>query len=347
MMLIVMLSVNLYSQQCELVTKNITFESSNSLTFDVYISNTGASSWVFSHTSLSWNYDPAFLNGGTPTFSLVPGYSAFPSTAEPPSALLTSPNIIRTSSNMPGSNGVIQTGESLRLYRFRLQTSAAAFSSEYLDIVWKNSVTPDTRIYSWDAGSGLPLEIQNVEFSVLALLLVDNFDFTGNLTDNGWTAHSGAGTNAISTTTGLTYTDYPGSGVGNAALLDNTGEDVNRTFTAQTAGYVYYSALVNVTTASTGYFLHLGTGASTFASRLFVQPSSTAGKINFGISNSSSSAVYGTTDFDPGTTYLVIVKYQVANPGTNDVWVFPTGVPATEIAAGTPEISTNAGTGQS
>ena len=187
----------------------------------------------------------------------------------------------------------------------------------------------------------------NEDFSAPSPLLVDDFDFTGLLTDNGWTAHSGGGTEPIQTTTGLTYTDYPGSGVGNAAGLDNTGEDDNRQFTAVTSGYVYYSALINVTTApsSAGYFLHLGTGTTTFHSRVYVQSSVNPGKINFGMSNSSSGAVYGTTDFDLGTTYLVIVKSQVANPGTNDVWVLASGVPADEVAAGTPEISTSAGTG--
>lgn len=37
------------------------------------------------------------------------------------------------------------------------------------------------------------------------LLLEENFNFTGNLTDNGWTAHSGGGTQPINTTTGLSY----------------------------------------------------------------------------------------------------------------------------------------------
>ncbi|HRP94496.1 MAG TPA: hypothetical protein PLH53_16500, partial [Ignavibacteriaceae bacterium] len=282
----VTLSVNIHSQQCKIITKNIMFESSNSLTFDVYLQNDGVSSWVYSHGSLAWNYDPAFLNGGTPTFTLVPGYGSFPSTANPPSALITSPNILRTSSNLPGSNGVIPAGQSLRLQRFRLQTSSASFNGTYFNLTWKYSVVPYTRIYGWDSGTGLPSEISTPEFVLAQPLLVENFDFSGNLTDNGWTAHSGAGTQPINTTTGLTYTSYPGSGIGNAALLDNNGEDVNRTFTVQTSGFVFFSSLINVNSASAGYFMHLGTGSSTFSARVFVKPSTTVGKINFGISNS-------------------------------------------------------------
>ncbi|RYY44991.1 MAG: hypothetical protein EOO06_17275, partial [Chitinophagaceae bacterium] len=48
------------------------------------------------------------------------------------------------------------------------------------------------------------------------LLANENFTFTGALSNNGWSIHSGAGTNPISTTTGLTYTGLQGSGVGNA-----------------------------------------------------------------------------------------------------------------------------------
>ena len=84
-----------------------------------------------------------------------------------------------------------------------------------------------------------------------SLLLEENFDFNGLLTNNGWSAHSGAGTNPISTTTGLTYTGYPSSGTGNAALISNAGgEDDNRSFTQQSVNgsSIYFSFLVNVNT---------------------------------------------------------------------------------------------------
>ena len=93
--------------------------------------------------------------------------------------------------------------------------------------------------------------------------------------------------------------------------------------------------------------MHLGTGTSSFAARVFVQPSATVGKINFGISNSSTAAYATTpTDYDLLTTYLAIVKYEVANPTSNvSLWVLPTGIPPTEASAGVPEITTTLGTG--
>lgn len=181
-------------------------------------------------------------------------------------------------------------------------------------------------------------------------LLVQDFSFSGALTANGWTAHSGAGTNPVSTTTGLTYAGYSGSGVGNAALVNNLGgEDVNITFTSQNTNgqSIYYAFLVNVTdagTAKTGdYFFHTGSpgGASftTFAGRVFARL--VGGNVNFGLSNTST-ATYGTTNFAKNTTYLLILKYTINTAGNDaaSLWVISSGVPASEAAAGTPEITT-------
>ena len=184
----------------------------------------------------------------------------------------------------------------------------------------------------------------SVTAPVLALPLIENFDYTAgtNLTDNGWIAHSSGGTNPITVSeSGLTYLNYVSSEIGNAVLVDNTGEDVSRLFTTVSSGTIYYSFLVNVTTGTSGYFLHLGNSASTFAARIFVKPSATPSKINFGISNTSTESYATTpTDFDLLTTYLVIVKYDVSTNGDASLWVLSSGVPISEAAAGTPEHTT-------
>jgi hypothetical protein len=180
----------------------------------------------------------------------------------------------------------------------------------------------------------------------------DNLNYTDGalLTANGWTAHSGT-TNFIDVgaSNGLTYDGYSGTGgisgseIGNAALLDNTGEDVNKPFAAPvTSGSLYYSFLVNVSSAVEGYFTHLGSGTS-YAARVFVKPSATPNKINFGLSNSSTASYAATpTDFDLNTTYLIIVKYDVSTVGATSMWIKSAGVPSTEALAGTPEHSNSA-----
>ena len=187
---------------------------------------------------------------------------------------------------------------------------------------------------------------------------IDDFNYTGNLTNNGWSVHSGTTTNPIATTAGLTYTGYVGSGIGNAALIQNFGgQDVN-----QTAGVgpystdgdvIYFSFMVNVTESGTktgDYFIHIGNRVSTssftyFCARVFAKVS--GGVVNFGISNSST-ATYGTTNFATNTTYLLVVKYIISTAGNDeaDLWVFSSGVPSSETLAGTPEVSNTSTLGQ-
>lgn len=187
------------------------------------------------------------------------------------------------------------------------------------------------------------------------LLTSEDFNYTGNLTANGWTAHSGAGTSPLATTTGLTYTGLLGTGVGNAALVGNAGgEDANIIFTPQnTDGQsVYASMLVNVTDAATtktgDYFFNLGDGGgATFTllcARLFAKI--TASSVNFGVSNTGT-AVYGTTNFAKNTTYLLVLKYTINSLGADAIslWVIPSGVPATEVLAGTAEAVNSATNG--
>ena len=186
-------------------------------------------------------------------------------------------------------------------------------------------------------------------------VLSDDFNYADNafLTDNGWTAFSGGTTEAIDVgvSNGLTYAGYSGvtgiTGVveGNAARLDQTGQDVQKTFTPITSGSIYYSFLINVdaANAATGYSVGLTTSGTTFGNRFFVKPSTNPGKINFGISNTST-ANYSATDFDTNTTYLIIVKYDVSASGNYSMWVKSSGVPVSEVAAGVPEV-TNSGSG--
>jgi len=189
-------------------------------------------------------------------------------------------------------------------------------------------------------------------------VLSDDFNYSDSslLTANGWTAYSGIGTSSIDvgTSNGLSYAGYSGltgftaSVEGNAAKLDNTGEDVNRTFALPiTSGTIFYSFLVNVTAAEAGggYFTLLGPGGtatSPWFARVFVKNSSTTNKINFGASNSNT-GIYGTTNFDLATTYLIIVKYDVSTTGALSMWVKSSGVPATEVLAGAAEVTTSGG----
>ena len=177
-------------------------------------------------------------------------------------------------------------------------------------------------------------------------LLVEDFTYPVGalLTDNGWTAHSGAGTNPITVSVpGLTLAGYPSSGIGNSVALGTTGEDVNRAFPVQSTGSVYAAFMVNTADAAVdpvgGYFFHLGPDpvGTSFRGRVFIKKDA-SNNIAFGLSKAATAAadiVYTPFTYSLNTTYLVIVKYTVVDGATNDtVSLFvSTTVPASEPAA--------------
>jgi hypothetical protein len=188
-------------------------------------------------------------------------------------------------------------------------------------------------------------------FLAKAQVFTENFNYTGalydSLTFNGWTSISGGSTNGIlANATGLVYTGYAGSGIGTAAAMTTSGQDVVKDASvAMTSGAIYTSFLMKVTAAQTGdYFLSLVAPASTtaFFGRVHLKATASAGYCQIGISKASTTsaetAVYQTDSLALNTTYLVVMKYQFNTVSTTDdsckVFVFSSGIPATEPALG-------------
>jgi Secretion system C-terminal sorting domain len=197
-----------------------------------------------------------------------------------------------------------------------------------------------------------------------AQLLTEDFNFTGNLSANGWTLYESAD-DPLAVTNGLTYsinTDivYPlsGNGVCIRRLPTTAGQDAYKTFTAQTTPgkAVFVSFLIRLTdtlfTAKTGnYVLHLGYKDSiaplSVGSMLYVRQHSNGG-IQFGVSNSSS--VQYTAAFPAERNYLLVMKYTLANApgGVNQVklWVLYGGA-MTDLETDYPAILTHTTTAAS
>jgi hypothetical protein len=183
------------------------------------------------------------------------------------------------------------------------------------------------------------LLISSISYSQL---LTDDFSYTTGqpLTDNTWNQVGGVSTNPILVTDpGLSYNNYAGSGVGNAATLINPGQDVYKDFAAQTSGSIYTSFMVNVISGRTGdYCLHLAQAGSTnaFYCRFYVQDAGN-GNIAFGISKTSTSVTilpaYTSAVYTTGTTYLIVTKYKF-NAGAADdevsLFVFNGPIASTE-----------------
>jgi len=211
------------------------------------------------------------------------------------------------------------------------------------DTLKENPETVEFRIKS--AVNAIPVENQTVVITIsdeAALppastrLLIEDFNYNVNdaLTEHGWSVHSGSSNPILVTAPGLVFQGYVGSGIGNAAGVNNTGQDVNKGFTPQTeAGPVYASFMVNATaTSSTGdYFIHFFDPNATTAhrARTFILPGSAPGKMKVGFSfNASTAADTLKEELNFGETYLFVLKYIINGGADNDqvcLYVFKAG----------------------
>lgn len=178
----------------------------------------------------------------------------------------------------------------------------------------------------------------------------DNFNYpAGNeLTEHGWYAHSAAGTNPILVgTPGLSWAGYIGSGVGNAALINNIGQDINKPFSSNISSEsVYASFLMKVSAPfsadGTGFFMHYGyftnnltpdadyaNLALAFRGRTFVvQGTDPDTQFKLGLSFNATATSGETSDLNIGQTYLVVLKYEFIAGELNDevsLYVFAEG----------------------
>ncbi|MFZ4521560.1 MAG: T9SS type A sorting domain-containing protein [Bacteroidales bacterium] len=162
--------------------------------------------------------------------------------------------------------------------------------------------------------------------SIGQVLLNENFDYVAGtqLIANGWDQTGTTATNPILiSATGLTYAGYLSSGIGNAADMATSGQDVNNSFTTQSAGSVYAGFLVSVSSAQTtgDYFIHFAESPITlnsFKGRVFVKKDASSSSIAFGISKSSTTVAYTGFTYALNTTYLVVLKYQFSAATTTD-----------------------------
>jgi hypothetical protein len=196
------------------------------------------------------------------------------------------------------------------------------------------------------------------------VFLVEHFNYPANdeLRQHGWTPHSAAATNPLKVSpSGLAWsqTNYLGSGIGNAASIDNTGSDENRPLSTLTldSGVVYTSFLARVngtvTTSGEGFFFHVGQYSNTtlpaftsinngFRGRTFKVPGSSADKFKFGLTFNAASVGANTTvaEYDTGTTYLLVLKYEFFPGAMNDsvsLYIFADG-DAIDIEPATPAL---------
>jgi hypothetical protein len=225
-------------------------------------------------------------------------------------------------------------------------------------VTYDNIILSSSGTYTLDAtATGLTgATSSSINVLEITIPMIENFDYTvgTSLVHNGWSAHSGAGSNSVMVTTpgGLTYTGYSSSGIGNAATIFGGGEDVHRIFTSQTSGSVYAAFMINVTGAPTGwdYFAHFGpqTIGTNFKGKIFIKKNG-LDSLSFGITKGNSTSPVDSTSYlyPLNTTYILILKYTFVDGATNDeikLWINPSltgSEPAANLTVtdGTPDLS--------
>lgn len=161
----------------------------------------------------------------------------------------------------------------------------------------------------------------------------------------GWFNTGVTSVNKISVVSpGLVYAGYNGSNIGNTALLKNIypGDILLKNYTPQTSGSIYYSFLIRVDSLggnTTGlYATGLDeSGPSTNFNTLLNIRKVNSSTFKFGFTGKpESSDTFFVNTYNLATTYLIVLKYTyvsgAANNDTSGLFIFTSGVPATEPA---------------
>lgn len=171
------------------------------------------------------------------------------------------------------------------------------------------------------------------------VIVSDDFSFTGALTDNGWSAHSGAGNKVVTSD-------------GDVATLNQSGgsgEDVNLPFAAIGADDTLYASFkfevpsgnpVNPDTSGL-YFAHFRTGF-TFNARTGLLSPAAGGDFVLALNSSSSNLGAGASwagDLAFDTQYQVVLKWD-GTTGESTLWLDPSDESDTSIS----HIGTQTGT---
>ncbi|MCH7904721.1 MAG: PEP-CTERM sorting domain-containing protein [Armatimonadetes bacterium] len=156
------------------------------------------------------------------------------------------------------------------------------------------------------------------------VFVFDNFNYNGALTDNGWTAHSGAGNKVIMANGSFATLEQSGG----------SGEDVNMSFAPQGATARTFAGFdVNVATADLSildgngnYFAHFKDSGFAFRGRTgVVQPPAGRG---WGLAINANSSALGSgatwvSDLMFDTWYRVVISWD-AGTGEAELWLNPT-----------------------
>ncbi len=121
----------------ELKVKNFNYVASNILEFEIFIK--GPAPQLYCMGQYIFNFNPAFANGGTLTYTKR-NFSDLPSTKRPLYTAIFNDQL-RLSTNLPNADlpptTISNTGDGTKIIRMRLTTTACSFAGD-LNLTWRN-----------------------------------------------------------------------------------------------------------------------------------------------------------------------------------------------------------------
>jgi hypothetical protein len=189
-------------------------------------------------------------------------------------------------------------------------------------------------------------EVGNAASGVL--VMKEDFNYgsaAGNMTTasgGAWSAYSAGGSLPVQyIATGLSFTGYAGSGIGGALVSQNnskSAEDLTWSFPSlgSTSGAIYTSQLLNFASAPTtpDFFTSLGDGAAgatpVYYNRIYAKANGS--QYVLGVDRNATAPIgYTTANYDYGTTYLVVTKYDFVS-GVSSIYILSGAIPTVEPA---------------
>ncbi|MES2560547.1 MAG: T9SS type A sorting domain-containing protein [Bacteroidota bacterium] len=161
-----------------------------------------------------------------------------------------------------------------------------------------------------------------------------------NVSGGNWISLATAGAPLMVPATGLSYTGYGSSGIGNSISMVNTpafAEDAYRQFPAQITGTTYCALLVKVTdtiglapypnTTTPDYFTGFITNSTAQFSRLYIRKGSAGNTYQLGIKGNTANFIsFAQQDLNADSTTLIVFAYSTVTGNNNDsvrLWINP------------------------
>jgi len=201
-----------YSQTYSLTARNMQLNNptDNALEFDIYILRTGATPLDYAAGRYNFYFNPLIANGGTLTYSIIPGSSALPVAYQPFGPSITGDRLNMIINPFPGSGFIISNiAPGTKVCRVKLETSASVFAIEPFALSWNNPGStnpPRTVVYAYNSdgdeinittplthsidssglGGVLPVELASFSSTIYKNNVILNWSTTKEINNSGF-----------------------------------------------------------------------------------------------------------------------------------------------------------------